>query len=51
MSADHEPATITPYPDGPLLVRGAVELHAADGTPIPSHRRTVALCRLSLIHI
>ncbi|MGO4488557.1 CDGSH iron-sulfur domain-containing protein [Microbacterium sp. 2RAF4] len=48
MSADHEPATITPYPDGPLLVRGAVELHAADGTPIPSRRRTVALCRCGL---
>lgn len=48
MSADHEPATITPYPDGPLLVRGAVELQAADGTPIPSRRRTVALCRCGL---
>lgn len=48
MSGDREPATITPYPDGPLLVRGAVELHAADGTPIPSHRRTVALCRCGL---
>ena len=48
MNADHEPATITPYPDGPLLVRGDVELHAADGTPITSHRRTVALCRCGL---
>jgi CDGSH-type Zn-finger protein len=48
VSADHEPATITPYPDGPLLVRGDVELHAADGTPIASHRRTVALCRCGL---
>ena len=48
MSADHEPATITPYPDGPLLVRGEVELHTADGTPIASHRRTVALCRCGL---
>jgi CDGSH-type Zn-finger protein len=33
------------YPNGPILVRGAVELVAADGTPIPQRRRVVALCR------
>lgn len=40
--------TITAYPDGPLLVRGDVDLRAADGTPIPRTRRTVALCRCGL---
>lgn len=48
MSADDREATITPYPDGPLLVRGAVELRTADGEPIESRRRTVALCRCGL---
>ena len=42
------PATITPYPDGPLLLRGDVELRTADGEPIPRNRRTVALCRCGL---
>ncbi|OZB82621.1 CDGSH iron-sulfur domain-containing protein [Microbacterium sp. 13-71-7] len=42
------PATVTPYPDGPLIVRGEVELVAGDGTPIPRRRRTVALCRCGL---
>ena len=37
--------TITAYRDGPLLVRGPVELRAADGTPIASDRDPVALCR------
>ncbi|MCB2412250.1 CDGSH iron-sulfur domain-containing protein [Demequina sp. TTPB684] len=40
--------TITPYPDGPLLVRGDVELVDAAGQPIPRHRETVALCRCGL---
>lgn len=40
--------TITPYPDGPLLVRGAVELRTAEGEPIERRRRTVALCRCGL---
>ena len=38
-------ATITPYPDGPLIVRGAFELCELDGTPIPRSGRAVALCR------
>ncbi len=41
-------ATISPYPDGPLIVRGDVELRAADGSRISTHRRTVALCRCGL---
>jgi len=48
MSADDREATITPYPDGPLLVRGTVELRTADGEPIEPRRRTVALCRCGL---
>jgi CDGSH-type Zn-finger protein len=39
------PAQITPCPNGPLLVRGDVELVDGDGNVIPRHRRTVALCR------
>ena len=37
--------TITAYPNGPLIVRGDVTLLDVDRTPIPRHRRTVALCR------
>ena len=40
--------TITAYPDGPLLVRGAAELQTPEGEPIPVTRRTVALCRCGL---
>ncbi len=36
---------ITPYRDGPLLVRGPVELAWPDGSPIDRRRGTVALCR------
>jgi CDGSH-type Zn-finger protein len=36
---------ITPYPDGPLLVRGPIRLVDADGTEIPVRRNTIALCR------
>ena len=38
-------ATVTPYPDGPLLVRGDIELRTPDGQVIEHQRRTVALCR------
>jgi CDGSH-type Zn-finger protein len=38
-------ARITPYEDGPLLVRGAFELVDQDGNPIPVTRKTIALCR------
>ncbi|WP_149083556.1 MULTISPECIES: CDGSH iron-sulfur domain-containing protein [Microbacterium] len=48
MSRRDEPVTVTAYPDGPLLVRGEVELHASDGTVIDPRRRTVALCRCGL---
>lgn len=48
MSASAERVTITPYPDGPLLVRGAAELQTEAGEPIEVTRRTVALCRCGL---
>jgi CDGSH-type Zn-finger protein len=38
-------ATITPYRDGPLLVRGPFRLLDQDGNEIESGRETVALCR------
>lgn len=37
--------TITAYRDGPLLVRGPVQLVAADGQPISCERDPIALCR------
>jgi CDGSH-type Zn-finger protein len=40
-----ERATITPYENGPLIVRGDFEILDADGEPIPAGRKTVALCR------
>ena len=38
-------AVITPYRDGPLLVRGPFRLVDQDGGEIEVGRRTVALCR------
>jgi CDGSH-type Zn-finger protein len=40
--------TVTPYEDGPLLVRGAFELRTQDGELIDPGRGTVALCRCGL---
>jgi CDGSH-type Zn-finger protein len=40
--------TITPYEDGPLLVRGEFELVTQDGDVIPTGGGTVALCRCGL---
>ncbi|NLT56782.1 MAG: CDGSH iron-sulfur domain-containing protein [Actinomycetales bacterium] len=39
------PVTVTVCPDGPLLVRGDVEIRTADGDVVPRGRSTVALCR------
>jgi len=36
---------ITACTDGPLLVRGAVDIVGDDGEPLHNPRRTVALCR------
>lgn len=43
MSSDF--VTITAYPDGPYLVRGAFRIVDVDGNEIESTRQTVALCR------
>ncbi len=40
-----ERARITPYKDGPLLVRGPFELVDQDGNAIDAKRKTIALCR------
>jgi CDGSH-type Zn-finger protein len=40
-----ETVTITPYRDGPLLVRGPVRLVGSDGAPIACERDPIALCR------
>jgi CDGSH-type Zn-finger protein len=37
--------TITPYEDGPLIVRGDFELRTPDGRAIDPGRGTIALCR------
>jgi CDGSH-type Zn-finger protein len=38
-------ATITPYRDGPYIVRGNFTVMDQDGNPIQTHRKTIALCR------
>jgi CDGSH-type Zn-finger protein len=37
--------TITPYRDGPLLVRGPVRMQDMHGEEIVVERETIALCR------
>jgi CDGSH-type Zn-finger protein len=37
--------TITPYRDGPLLVRGDFRIVDQHGDEIPNDRGTIALCR------
>ena len=43
--AARDRVTITPYRDGPLLVRGPFTLVDQDGTEIEVDREVVALCR------
>ena len=40
-----EPARITPYRDGPYIVRGNFVITDQQGNEIDARRRTVALCR------
>jgi CDGSH-type Zn-finger protein len=40
-----ETVRITPYRDGPLLVRGPFSITDQDGNEIEVHQRTIALCR------
>ena len=42
---DPEAIVVVACPDGPLLVRGEIEIRTADGRLVPQNRRTVALCR------
>jgi len=49
--APHDAASITPYPDGPLIVRGDFEILSPDGVAIPAGRKTVALCRCGVSSI
>jgi CDGSH-type Zn-finger protein len=44
-SAPGNGATITPYRDGPLIVRGDFRLLDQDGVEIDPGRATIALCR------
>jgi CDGSH-type Zn-finger protein len=44
-SAPDDGATITPYRDGPLIVRGSFRLLDQDGAEIDPGRATIALCR------
>jgi CDGSH-type Zn-finger protein len=39
------PVQIIAYPNGPLVVRGDVDIRTPEGAPLPQRRRTVALCR------
>jgi CDGSH-type Zn-finger protein len=43
--SDRRHVSITPYRDGPLLVRGPVQLVDANGEVIETDREPVALCR------
>ena len=36
---------MTPYPDGPILVRGPVRLFDDNGEEVELRRRTIAICR------
>ena len=45
MNAHPVTPSITACPDGPLLVRGEVDVLDAAGEPIPRTRKTFALCR------
>lgn len=45
MPPDQSPVTITPYPDGPYLVRGDFAIRDQEGNELPLQRQTIALCR------
>jgi len=44
-AAPPEPAQLRCYPDGPVIVRGDVELLGRDGAQLPRTRSVMALCR------
>lgn len=43
--AERDETVITPYRDGPLLIRGGFRLEDQDGGAIEAGREVVALCR------
>jgi CDGSH-type Zn-finger protein len=45
MGARRVDVVITPYRDGPLLIRGPVQIQDQDGREIAVEREIVALCR------
>lgn len=45
MSQRPRGVTITPYQDGPYLVRGPFVIRDQDGNEIAASRRVIALCR------
>lgn len=45
MTTETAPVVLTACPDGPILVRGDVEIRDAAGRVVPRRRTTVALCR------
>ncbi len=42
------PVQVTVCEDGPLIVRGAIEVIGEDGAVLPGRSSTVALCRCGL---
>lgn len=44
-AASARPVTVTACANGPLIVRGDVELVDEHGDPLEARRRTMALCR------
>ena len=48
---DQNPVTITPYNNGPLIVRGDFQILRQDGTDATGGRKTVALCRCGVSSI
>ena len=42
---NHRQIMLTPYRDGPLLVRGPAHVVDADGRELPRRRDPIALCR------
>lgn len=51
MSRTDDAPEVIVCPNGPLLVRGHVELVTPEGEPVEQHRRTVALCRCGVSSI
>lgn len=48
MTRRAEPVTVTPYPDGPIVVRGPVVVMAEGGGQVLRSRNATALCRCGL---